>query len=172
MYTPQIGDYGVVKTHGVAGEAIRVVTISRWNHAVICIGDGFLVEATPYGVIVSPISKYPLIAWNKREDLTNEQRSKIKDHAMAEVGKPYSFLDIAIIFLRIFGLSLPPKKFWNRLAKRTGYICSELVAECYSFAGIKLFNASWCYSAAGIKLFNKPDNLVTPGDLAERLVYA
>jgi hypothetical protein len=156
-YTPKPGDYGVVKTSGFVGRLIRIGTTSRWNHAVICAGPGVLVEANPTGVAISPINKYKVIAWNQHESITEDQREKIVDHALSLVGRPYGFFDIFIIFLRILGLRLPPQKLWNKLAKGMGYICSELVAECYL--------------SANFELINKPVNLVTPGDLAERLIY-
>jgi len=156
-YEPRPGDYGVVKTSGIVGRLIRVGTLSRWNHAVVCVAPGVLVEANPTGVAISPINKYPIIAWNQHESITDEQRQKIVDHATSLIGKPYGFFDILVIFLRILGLRLPPQKLWNKLAVRMGYICSELVAECYL--------------SAGFELINRSPNLVTPGDLAERLIY-
>lgn len=157
MYEPRIGDYGVVKTSGIFGKLIRLGTLSRWNHAVIYVGDNQLVEANPTGVELKPVH-YPLVAWNKHEELTDAQRQEIAAYAKSKVGAPYGFFDIFVIVLRIFGLRLPPAKLWERMAKRLGYICSELVAESYD-------------KGAGIKLVNKEDALVTPGDLAERLIY-
>ena len=158
MYTPRLGDFGVVKTSGFVGKLIRVGTASRWNHAIIYIGKDEIVEANPKGVEVSPVSKYPTIAWNRHEDLTTEQRAKIAARAMAAVGTSYSFTTIALIFFRIIGLRfLSNMKFFRNLGKKDGYICSELVAECYR--------------NSGLILINKDDSLVVPGDLAERLVY-
>jgi hypothetical protein len=156
-YTPRPGDYGVVKTNGVVAKLIRFGTLSRWNHAVICIEDDLIVEARPIGVSFGKASNYKHIAWNQHETLTKVQRSKIVDYAVAQIGKPYGFLDIFTIFLRIIGLRIPPVKLWNKLSMRQGFICSELVAEAYD--------------KVGVTLINKPINLVTPGDLAERLIY-
>jgi len=157
-YEPRPGDYGVVKTSGLVGRLIRVGTSSRWNHAVIYVGDGKIVEANPTGVALSDVSEYPIIAWNQHEgSLDQTKRDQIVAYAKTLVGKPYGFFDIAVIFFRILGLRLPPQKLWNSLAKRMGYICSELVAECYA--------------KAEFELSHKPNNLVTPGDLAERLIY-
>jgi len=155
-YTPRIGDYGVVRTSGVFGKLIRLGTSSPDNHAVIYIGNGLLVEATPHGVKINSIDEYPLIAWNQHEELTDTQREAIAAHARSLVGKPYSFITIALIVLRILGAKfLSDNKFMVWAATKEGYICSELVAECYS--------------SAGIKLFQKPDYEVVPGDLSRRL---
>lgn len=156
-YTPRPGDYGVVKTNGIVAKLIRLGTLSRWNHAVICIEGDLLVEARPVGVSFGKASSYEHIAWNQHESITDEQRAEIVDYAVAQIGKPYGFLDIFTIFLRIVGLRVPPVKLWNKLSKREGFICSELVAEAYD--------------KASFTLINKPLNLVTPGDLAERLIY-
>lgn len=158
-YEPRIGDYGVVKTNGWIGFLIRLGTQSRWNHTFIYIGDGNIVEANPTGIAITPITAYPNIAWNKHEELSDSEREEIKNHAIKQVGKPYGFLDIGVLVFRIFGLDLfGTRKFWSMVvSKNDGYICSELVAECY-----EMINR---------KLINKPNHLVTPGDLAERLIY-
>ena len=52
---------------------------------------------------------------------------------------------------------LAKTKLMYKLAQQDGYICSELVAESYS--------------RVGLPLGNKADDLITPGDLAERLIY-
>jgi cell wall-associated NlpC family hydrolase len=157
-YTPRPGDFGVVKTNGIIGKLIRVGTASRWNHAFIYIGDGVIVEANPTGVAITPLAKYPNIAWNQHDTITAKQRDSIIELALNEVGKPYAFIDISILFLRILGLRfVKPNKFWKKLSVQNGWFCSELV--------------SYCYRTVGLTLINKKDDLVTPGDLAERLVY-
>lgn len=157
-YVPRPGDYGVVKTNGTIGALIRIGTMSRWNHTFIYIGGGLIVEANPTGVQISPADKYPVIAWNRHEALSDAQRTQVVEEALALVGKSYSFLNIALLALRILGLKLLANssilKVW---AKREGYICSELVSECYS--------------KSGVDLCGKPNYLCVPGDLAERLIY-
>ena len=157
-YQPRIGDYGVVKTNGWLGWIIRVGTVSRWNHAFIYIGNGQIVEANPQGVEVVSLH-YDRIAWNNHEEITDEQREAIVKCSLSHVGRGYSFLTIALIILRILGMKvLANSKFLLKVAEKDGYICSELVSECYMGAGINL-------------LPNKPDYTTVPGDLAERLIY-
>lgn len=157
-YTPRPGDYGVVKTNGWAARLIQFGTRSRWNHAFIYIGGGKLIEANPKGVAISPISKYPKIAWNQHEELTDDQRKLIVKGAKHFDKAPYGFFDIGNLALRILGLKiLANTKLLEALAKRQGVICSELV--------------SLAYKSAGIDLTGIPDHEVTPGDLAERLIY-
>ena len=157
-YEPRPGDFGVVKTTGIIGRLIRVGTASRWNHAFIFVGPGLIVEANPTGVEYSPITKYPHVAWNRHDNLTDEQREVIVAEAIKQVGTPYAFIDIAALFFRIIGLRfINPSHFWKRFSVKNSWFCSELVAHCYR--------------SSGLTLINKDDDLVTPGDLAERLVY-
>jgi cell wall-associated NlpC family hydrolase len=157
-YQPRPGDYGVVKTSGFFGKIIRIGTVSRWNHAFIYIGDGLIIQANPTGVAIGKVTEYPIIGWNQHEDLTKDQRKLIVDEAKRLVDRPYGFLDIANLILRILGLKLLANTaILEKLAERYGVICSELVALSYD--------------AAGINICNKPANIVTPGDLAERLIY-
>jgi len=157
-YEPRLGDYGVVKTSGFFGKLIRLGTMSRWNHAFIYVGDGQIIGADPTGVKPSPLSNYPVVAWNRHEELTDEQRGQIVAAAREAVGRPYSFLTIVLLAFRILGIkALSNSMFIARLAQREGYICSELVEECYG--------------KAEVVLVDKRDYLVVPGDLAERLIY-
>ena len=157
-YEPRPGDYVVIKTKGAFGKLIRVGTMSRWNHAVVYIGDGLIIEAKPTGVFISKASDYDLIGWNQHEELTDGQREVIVNEAHRLIDRPYGFLDIANLALRILGLKLLANtSLLEKMSERYGVICSELVALCYD--------------AAKIDLCNKPANIVTPGDLAERLIY-
>ena len=157
MYTPQLGDYGVVKTKGFFGKLIRLGTLSRWNHCFIYIGNDLIVEANPTGVAVSHVDKYPLIAWNQHEELSYTDRETIASHAKWLVGRPYSFFTIAGMALRILGFKFFGDRLLAAIARHDGYICSELVAECYR--------------QSGNILVSEKDYLVNPGDLAERLIW-
>ena len=156
-YEPRYGDYGVVSTDGLAGFVIQLGTRSQDNHVVGYVGDGMIIEATPgKGIIKSPVGKYPKIAWNRHEDLTDEQRLKIVYEATKHLGDPYNFLDILVIALRILGLKLP-SVFTKRIAKMRAYICSEFWVEIYGLAGKKLST--------------KEDWSVTPSDLSYRFLF-
>ena len=155
-YEPLPGDYGVVKTNGFFGWLIRLGTTSRWNHAVIYIGNDEIIEANPHGVEINKLDRHEHIAWNQHEGLTNQQRIQIVKAAYSAVGEPYDFWTIADIALRILGLKLLTVWLLEKLARNKGYICSELVAECYRKAKLPLAHA---------------DYLCTPGDLAERLIW-
>ena len=155
-YEPRFGDYGVVKTNGFFGWLIRLGTFSRWNHAVVYVGNGEIVSADPRGIKKKPVSEYPNIAWNKHEELDDNQRMQIVNAALEAIGKPYDFFTIADLAFRILGLKVLTAGILSRLARNHGYICSELVAECYRKGGL---------------VVAKEDYLCTPGDLAERLIW-
>lgn len=158
MYEPKKGDFGIVRSNGWAARLIQIGTVSRWNHAFIYLGDGILAEATPgNGITLNKVSKYSKVAWNQHQELTDEQRDKIVEKADQLLGRTYGFLDIAILALRILGLKFLSGKILEKMALRQGIICSEYVAICYQ--------------NAGIDLTGKPEYLVTPGDLAEILIY-
>ena len=155
-YEPRLGDYGCVKTSGFNGWRISRGTFSRWNHAVIYVGNGEIVSADPRGIKKKPVSEYPNIAWNQHEELDDNQRMQIVNTALETVGKPYDFFTIADIMLRSLGLKILTNGLISHLAQNKGYICSELVAECYRKGGL---------------VVAQYDYLCTPGDLAERLIW-
>ena len=155
-YEPCIGDYGCVKTHGFFGWLIRLGTFSRWNHSVIYVGNGEVVSADPTGVKINKVSDYTNVAWNQHEELDDNQRMQIINAALEAVGKPYDFFTIADLAFRILGLKVLTAGLLGRLARNHGYICSELVAECYRKGGL---------------VIAEKDYLCTPGDLAERLIW-
>jgi len=157
-YEPRPGDYGVVKTNGFFGWLIRLGTVSRWNHCFIYVGDGQIIGADPTGVKKSPLSNYPVVAWNRHEELTDAQRTIIVESATHALGEPYGYFTIALLTFRILGLKILSNfPLIKKLAAKDGFICSELVDSCYL--------------RADVTLVDKPDYLVVPGDLAERLIY-
>jgi len=156
MKEPNLGDYFVVRTTGIAARLIQLGTWSKWNHAGIYIGHGQVVEARPTGVSVSPLSKYDndQIIWNTDQNsLTEAERNKLVLFATGFCGDGYGVWSILALGFKCLGLSIFPV---NWLAeKENRVICSQLVA--------------WSYSHVGIKLTHKRHALVTPKDLAERL---
>ncbi len=156
-YKPQLGDYGVVATKGTIGFLIQLGTLTKFNHAFIYIGDGKIIEAQPGGVVISEVSKYSNIVWNKNEPKTDKQRVALVNKALTHLGHSYSFLAIAAIALQIFHI---PRPSWmtKRLAKSGDDICSQLVAQDYRACGFQVDGT-------------KPDFYITPSDLIYRLLY-
>ena len=132
-YEPQMGDYGVIRTNGIAARLIQLGTLSRWNHAVIYQGNDYVVEANPTGVAISHISKYDgkPIAWNRHDNVTAEQRHKIVFHARELIGKRYNFFIILGLVLRIFGVKILGNYLWIFFCYRLP-IFTEIFFECVS----------------------------------------
>ena len=152
---PNLGDYFVVHTTGWAARLIQFGTRSKWNHAGIYIGDNKVIEARPNGVKIRDLSEYdnlPII-WSN-EPLTEEQRSNLVKFAKSFENDGYGVGSIIALAFKCLGLSILPENILAEKEKRV--ICSQLV--------------EWSYSHIKIKLTNKPHALVTPADLAKRLV--
>jgi uncharacterized protein YycO len=152
---PRIGDYGLVHTNGLIGTLIRIFLRSKVNHAFIYIGDDLIVEARPIGATASQLRKYPKenITWSSERFPYPNQKWDVVDRAKELIGTPYDFLDILFLWLHNLGITLP---FVNNWVKRDDrMICSQLVAECYAHAGLKLSG--------------KHPSEVTPRDLYERI---
>jgi len=134
---PQVGDYGLVDTGSrIVGPLIKLFTRSPVDHAVVYIGNGFIVEAETSGAVISPVARYKRVVWSRR-DLTSAQRERVRLEALKLRGTPYSFLDLAALAWSTFGLPMPVW-VWNRLARPDRLICSQLVAVAYQRAGVVL----------------------------------
>lgn len=172
---PRAGDFGVQPFDLAAWRrnrsnrvqaAICVGTLSRYWHACVIVavaaGPGVpalaprrveIVEAAQGGARTRWVNEDEFV-WS-RCDLTDEQRGRIVAEALACLGLPYDWRDIARFLLRFFG---------STIRGRSGdhpddrLICSELVA--------------WCYRQAGHEAAPSADIApgdVSPGDLADHI---
>jgi hypothetical protein len=152
---PNIGDYFVVHTTGWAARLIQFGTRSKWNHAGIYIGNDQVIEARPTGVSIRSIHEYdnfPII-WSN-EPLTETERNNLVEFVKIFENDKYGVGSIIALGFKCLGLSIFPANWLAIHEKRV--ICSQLVA--------------WSYSHVKIKLVKKPHALVTPADLAKRLL--
>jgi uncharacterized protein YycO len=155
--TPQLADFGVVRTHGWVANGICAVTRQTVNHAVLAIGHGQLIEAQPHGAVIRPVDKYgDAVTWSTGLiPLTDEQRRGIAAWGRAREGTPYSYRNCAYIgFVDIFGWA--PEFMRERLRSINDLMCSQLVDASYALGG-------------NVHLFpdNRPAGDVSPGDLLE-----
>jgi hypothetical protein len=155
---PNIGDYFVVHTTGIPAKLIQFGTRSKWNHAGIYLGDDQIIEARPQGVNLAHISKYdskPII-WSNESSLTEQERINLVNFAKHFQNEGYGIWSIVALGFKCltFGIPLIPADWLAIREKRV--ICSQLVA--------------WSYSHVGVKLSHKKHALVTPKDLAIRLI--
>lgn len=156
---PLCGDFFLVHISGFTGVFIdgaqRLVgSGSYFTHAGIVGPDGQVaIAAQPGGAVQTSLTDAldgrTRVAYSNLP-LVDENRAKIWSAAQHYLGTPYSFADYAAIA----GIRLFHTDSLERYVMDTGHmICSQLVAQCYSDAGIKLFP-------------NRSPGDVAPGDLA------
>ena len=159
MNKPNIGDYFVVHTTGIAARLIQLGNWSKWNHAGIYIGDDLIIEARPTGVSLAHISKYDNheILWSTGHDapFTEAEAEKLRAFALTFLHDSYGVWSIIALGIKCltFGIPLIPADWFAE--KEHSVICSQLVA--------------WVWSHMGRRVSHKKHALVRPKDLAERL---
>jgi hypothetical protein len=159
---PPVGLIGLTLIHGDVGKAIEFGEwlngdgFKAWEHAFISIGGGLIVEAEPGGARVSNISEYSTVHWcHGLYDLgTPEQLNATEDAAKKYTGVPYSFLDyVALVDHR---LHIPFPGLQGYIASTGHMICSQLVDQCYSDAGMHIFtDGRWPGYVDPLALYNR-----------------
>jgi uncharacterized protein YycO len=159
-YTPKPGDIFMTQITGPLGIAIRMAQgvvagdWSRYTHAGICLGDGFVIEAMPDGARIAPLytirNRRPLAY--SAFDLDDATRTRIVVAAEAYVGVGYSFA--TYLTLGLLGLGLRPRWLRKRVHGTGRMVCSQLCDRAYRDAGVQLFDDG------------RDSGDVTPGDLA------
>ena len=162
MYSPKPGDIGIIRSKGIPARLIQFGTLSRWNHVFIYVGNDRIIEANPKGVQLNLVGSYygPKIVWNKHQPWINEdvQRKQIVAGAFAALNEPYNWTNILRFVLRSLGLGIfANTKLMKYLAKKDGYICSELAEELYTKAG-----NSFTHQEPGA---------TSPGDIIMAVIY-
>lgn len=156
------GDFGLVRINGYAGTMIRIGQalngdgFGEYEHAVLDIGNGELVEAEPGGARIRPLSEYDgtNIVWSGWT-MTDVARMSVAAHGRDLVGTPYSALDY--LALAAHRLHIPAPGLRRRVSDTRHLICSQLVDEAYWRAGLIMFaDGRW-------------PGYVTPGSLVRAL---
>jgi hypothetical protein len=99
------GRYVCLRTPGFPARVIRLVTRSKYNHAVITGPDGAIIEATPEGVRLGTLSEYagmPACA-NTAEPMTDAERDAVWAKAQTLLGDGYNWAADAAIGLADLG---------------------------------------------------------------------
>ncbi len=155
----QPGDFAAVVMHGPAGLAVRIGEWANGNgfgnyeHALIAIGGGQIVQAMPDGATCIRRGVELGDLWSTGIiNPTSAQRLAIVAAARSYVGVGYSSLDY--LALAAHRLHLPTPVLRHFIASTHHMICSQLVDQCYFDAGVHLFDdGRW-------------PGYVTPADLA------
>ncbi|BET51781.1 hypothetical protein RGQ21_67630 [Kitasatospora aureofaciens] len=144
MTEPMVGDFGLTKIRGLAG---AFVNFGQWfvgdfapvQHALVYVGEGWVVQAMPSGAELIRLSEAsPVVKWSTDLiPMRDEDREAICRAAVQLVGTPYSFLDYVSIALERLGIR--PRWVLERVASSGRLICSQLVCEAYRRAGVELF---------------------------------
>jgi hypothetical protein len=159
-YTPKPGDIFMTQITGPLGVAIRIAQgvvagdWSRYTHAGVCLGGGFVIEAMPDGARItalSAISDRRPLAYSAF-DLDDAARARIVAAARTYEGVGYSFG--TYLTLGLLGLGLRPSWLRKRVHGTGRMICSQLCDRAYRDAGVHLFDDG------------RDSGDVTPGDLA------
>src|SRR5260221_6502179 len=137
-----------------------------YEHAIIGIEDGMIVEAQPGGGGMVAMHYRPArVKWSTGMPFRHSSGgtsavgpltgSLITAAARKYVGTPYSFADYAALAARAWHLPLPGLR--DFVEDNHHQICSQLVDQCYQDAGIQLFDdGRW-------------PGFVRPADLADLL---
>lgn len=144
--SPEPGDFAAVSIPGAGGTAISLLEqiayrhATWWDHALIYLGDGQIVQAEPGGAQIAPLGTYQHAIWSTGLiPATTAQRARIcssaRWYALQHTG--YSWADYAAIGLHRFHLNMPGLR--DFIADSGHMICSQLVDQCYQDAGIQLF---------------------------------
>jgi hypothetical protein len=89
--TGNVGQIGILRTHGFSSWLIRTITRSHTNHVVIDVGDGLVSAEYPH-VIKRDYQHFSNEVWSQFE-YTDGQRAKIVEFANTQLGKPYGWAD-------------------------------------------------------------------------------
>jgi len=150
------GDFILFEGDAFISRGIQIFSGSKWSHAAIFLGDGYVMEATAAGVeknLLAPLVKHAKsIAVMRIPDLTVEQMEEMKTAAytLQTVGTKYDFANLITLapyfMLRKIGINAP----WLVWSRKGEVICSELCARCALVIPLK---------------FAKNPKLVSPGVL-------
>lgn len=170
-YTPKRGDFFITVSRSRIGAIVRflqalVGDYTIFTHAGMVVtdqdseGHQDIVEAMPGKAKLSDLSKYrddPNTIYS-RFDLTDAQRDALVQHALSYVGTQYAWSEYLFLALAHWGW----RTGWiKKYIKNSGHmICSQLVSQVYTDAGINLFTDG-----------RIPEEVV-PGDLANLLLWA
>lgn len=142
------GTIGLAQIGGPGGFIIELgqdmcgAGFKTWEHAFLLLPDGDIIEAEPGGARIVSVDEYADVPvyWCHalRQEITDDQARRVCEQGYEFHGVPYSFLDYFAIFqTRV--LHLPPGLLKERLVSTRNMICSQLVVQCYSDAGERLF---------------------------------
>lgn len=138
------GNFGLVKINGSAGFWIKIGQwlngdgFADYEHAVMALSNGDLIEAEPGGARIRSQSEYDgtNIIWSDWP-LTDQQRADADREGRALEGTPYSALDYFAIAAKRLHIPIPGLRRYIKSRKHE--MCSALVDLISELANIHLF---------------------------------
>ncbi|WP_152619486.1 C40 family peptidase [Cohnella kolymensis] len=148
----KIGDIIFVRSSSPFSWLIRWLTRSEYSHCAIYLTEKKIIEADAL--------KRVKISKNRYHDcpsvdlcLNDNEKVRLVEYLINQIGKPYDYKQIAGLFLRLIGLS-KKQNLWDSV---NSVICSELIDRGYGSIGRDL-------------LPDRLDGDCTPADLANALL--
>lgn len=165
---PQPGDIGLTQLRGDVGRLIRLGQwlnratwkfwtwrkpwkLSRYEHALVCVGDSRIVEAEPGGARETDLTEYDdaTIIWLR---CPAEYGQAVASAARSLIGTPYSAADYFALAAHRFHLPVPGLRDFIEASGHA--ICSQLADMAAQLGGWRIFDdGRW-------------NGYVTPMDLA------
>jgi hypothetical protein len=129
----------IAGSHSFISWAICKVTGSHCYHMIVDVGDGRCVSADGDGVAEHPVTDWPAAVWSEFV-LTGPQQDIVAAYARAQIGKPYAYLDDALIAVeRVFRFRFP---HWirQRFQDDGQFQCAQLCDGALAAAGVNVFH--------------------------------
>lgn len=126
------GDIVLTASKTVAGKGIRTATCAIVSHAMICVGNGSVIDSTGEGVQARNVQRElfkPLeqvYAFRLREPLDKARLDQVVNFARSEIGTRYSASEAVRSVVA------------GRKPRGRRQFCSRLVARAYAHAGVNL----------------------------------
>jgi hypothetical protein len=132
------GQVALVHQTGFWPFIISTVTRSSWNHMLTAINATECVSAGPHGVQRRHIGDFPGAVWSEFPE-TALARHKVAAFALAQIGKPYAYLDDFLIGVGLLTRSKAPAWLLTRLRSTKRWECAELADAALQHGGVNVF---------------------------------
>lgn len=131
------GDVILVHGNHVVSKIIRIITQSYWNHAVMYIGKNQVIQSDKGGVVLTLLAEFTKkdIAIYRHKKANAEKIKKVLQRVMKKKGSGYDISGLIQLGLLLFA---GMRGNIRQIGVKNQYICSELVADAYQYAGIPL----------------------------------
>lgn len=147
-----LGQVGLIPDgKGFIPNIINWATRSTVHHAIVAISDTECIGAEPNGATIRPLSFFPNAIWS-RFPLSDAQAQGSAQWAAEREGRPYNWIDDAIIGIQCVSGVVFPRFITNHYDNDKYYECAQLADAALTHgAGISVFDD------------NRPPGLVYPG---------